>query len=297
VEIFSIPFNALGSACELRLAAMSATRAKDLSELAITEIARIEKKYSRYRSDSILSKINQQAGIQAVAIDPETAELLDYADLLYQTSEGLFDITSGVLRQAWDFKTPHLPDPQQLDLALSRVGWHNVERGESSVFLRQPGMEIDFGGFGKEYAVDRVSTLLQQQGVQSGLVDLGGDLRILGPQPNGQAWNIGIQNPRQSGKTIAHLPVMSGALTTSGDYERYIEVDGKRYCHILNPKTGYPVQYWQSVSVLAPVAIAAGSYATIAMLMQEQAEAWLQECGLAYLLVDARGQVRSRNAQ
>lgn len=291
MPIFTIPFLAMGSLCECRLPADTQQQAMQLAEIAITEVKRIEHKYSRYRDDSILSQINGQAGLNAVNIDSETNELLDYADVLFHASEGKFDISSGVLRKAWDFKRPVLPDPFLLDYLRGKIGWNKVQRTSNTIYLPQTEMEIDFGGFGKEYAADRAAALLINEGVSHGLIDLGGDLRVLGPQLDGRPWQIGIQNPRDADQIIATIPVSSGALATSGDYERFFDLDGKRYCHILDPDSAYPVSYWQSVSVVAPLSIAAGSYSTITMLKQAQGKAWLSDSGLAYLLVDGEGQV------
>lgn len=297
MQLFSFSFQAMGSHCECRLAATIESQAFIFAQMVMNEVGRIEHKYSRYRDDSILSQINQQAGHQAVNIDQETSELLDYADVLFRSSDGLFDISSGILRRAWNFSNPVLPSPALIDSLLSKVGWDKIERDKQSIFLPIPEMEIDFGGFGKEYAADRVAALLLNAGVRHGLIDLGGDLRILGPQINGEAWQIGIQNPRNAEQLIATIPILSGALATSGDYERFFDIDGQRYCHILDPATGYPVNCWQSVSVLAPLSIAAGSYSTITMLKQDAGKAWLDESNLAYLLVNAEGEILQRNPQ
>jgi len=157
--------------------------------------------------------------------------------------------------------------------------------------LPDAGMEIDFGGFGKEYAADRAAALLERDGAASGIVNLGGDLRVLGPRPDGSAWSIGIQHPRAPGSTIASIRLARGALATSGDYERFFEVDGKRYCHILNPATGWPVQGWQSISVVAPLCVAAGAMSTIALLHEDAAPAFLAGQQVAWLAVDRDGDV------
>lgn len=299
-EIYTLNFDAMGSRCQVKLPANSRAEADALAAPAINEVRRIEHKYSRYREGSLLSQINAAAGKHAVSIDTETAELFDYADTLFQASAGLFDISSGILRHAWNFRQPQLPSEATLAPLLKKIGWQKIQRDvqheKHTVFLPETGMEIDFGGFGKEYAVDRAAAILLERGINSGVVDLGGDLRILGPQPNGEAWMIGIADPRQEGKICASLPVYSGALATSGDYERYVEIAGQRYCHILHPHTGYPVRYWRSVSVLAPVCIAAGSYSTIAMLKEKQATTWLAESGLACLLIDEEGNKTSFNS-
>ncbi len=150
-------------------------------------------------------------------------------------------------------------------------------------------MEIDFGGFGKEYAADRAATLLQERGVRHGLVNLGGDIRLVGPRLGGNPWMLAIQDPRLSDRLLAELPVRGGALATSGDYERFFERDGVRYCHVLDPRTGWPVSHWRSVSVIAPACLAAGALTTVAMLKGADALDFLQAQNVAFLAVDAQG--------
>lgn len=289
MQLYSFSFAAMGSQCEIRLIAANAYLAQQSANVAIQEVRRIECKYSRYRSDSVLSQINQASGYQAIAIDQETHELINYADTLYQLSSGLFDISSGVLRQVWDFKQARIPHTEKIESCLNNLGWDKVRFDEKQIYLSQTGMEIDFGGIAKEYAVDRVAKLLEELGCTHALVNLGGDIRAIGTQLDGQAWVIGIQNPRLEKLTCASISITQGALATSGDYERFFEIDGVRYCHLLNPKTGFPVRYWQSVSILAPLAIAAGSIASIAMLMEEKAITWLQQQHVAYFAIDQKG--------
>jgi thiamine biosynthesis lipoprotein len=288
-------FEAMASRCEVRLAAPDLPMAQRLMRQAIDEVRRIETKYSRYRPDSIVSRINAAAGKEAVACDRETMDLIGYAGALFGASGGLFDITSGVLRRAWNFRRPEVPGAGALEPLLALVGWHKVACGAEDVLLRQAGMEIDFGGFGKEYAADRAAALLVEAGVRHGYVNLGGDMRFLGPQLDGRPWSIGIQDPREVEGVVATLPVSRGALATSGDYERYFELDGQRYCHILDPRSGMPVRYWRSVSVLAPLAIAAGSCSTIAMLKQQDGIHFLNASDMSYLAVDDEGQMLYRD--
>lgn len=286
----------MASACEVRLAGMTQDDAAMLANRAIAEVRRIETKYSRYRADSIVSRLNAAAGTrESVEVDAETAHLLAFADQLYALSDGLFDITSGVLRQIWNFREPRLPDAAAVAALLPRVHWpavqRTVENNVTRVALPLSGMELDFGGFGKEYAADRAATLLAQAGATSGLVNLGGDLRALGPQPDGEPWSIGIQHPRDPASSIANIRLARGALATSGDYERFFDLDGARYCHILNPRTGWPVKGWQSISVVAPLAVAAGAMSTIAMLKEDGAPEFLSSQQVAWLGVDASGTV------
>jgi thiamine biosynthesis lipoprotein len=288
-------FDAMASRCEIRLAAPDAHTAELLSRQAVAEVRRIEDKYSRYRPESIVSRINAAAGKQSVVCDKETMALMSYAAALFGASEGLFDISSGVLRKAWDFHQPRVPSPEVLGPLLALVGWRKVRCDAEEVYLERAGMEIDFGGFGKEYAADRAAALLIEAGVRHGYVNLGGDMRFIGPQLDGRPWSIGIQDPRDPNAVVASIPISRGALATSGDYERYFELDGQRYCHILDPRTGMPVQHWRSVSVMAPMAIAAGSCATIAMLKQQGGLTFLNASDMGYLTVDDQGQTLYRD--
>jgi thiamine biosynthesis lipoprotein len=267
--------------------------ARDLDTIAmraIDDVLRIERKYSRFRDDSVVAAINRAAGGAPVAIDAETAALMGYAKTCFDQSEGRFDITAGALQRAWDFarKPARRPDAAALRDALAQVGFGDVEWDESRVRLPRAGMAIDFGGIGKEYAADRVATIAQEAGARHGLVNLGGDVRAWGARPDGSAWRVGVRHPRGE-RALASVDLVDGAVATSGDYERFVEIDGVRYCHIIDATTGEPVRDWQSVSVLAPLAIVAGSYATIAMLMRERAPAFLANAGVHWLGIDADG--------
>lgn len=285
------PFHAMGGPCELKLYACSSQALQNAAAAAIAEVLRIERTYSRYRDDSIITAINTAAGKAAVAVDQETAALLDYASTAYKQSEGLFDITSGVLRGAWDFKSGKLPTPERLKALQQKVGWHKVLWHQPHIKLLEAGMELDFGGFGKEYAADAAARVCKEQGIAHGLVELGGDIHVIGPHPDGSAWQIGLRNPRKPEQAIHIVSVSQGGLASSGDYERFMLVDGTRYCHILNPKTGWPItDHLASVSVLAPLCLIAGTGATVAMLKGEKGgKEWLAALGLPHFWVTAHG--------
>ena len=290
MPLFRFTFRAMAAEHELQLHATDEGHARRAADAAIADVLRIEAKYSRYRDDSVTTAINRAAGGAAIAIDAETAALLRYADRCHALSDGAFDITSGVLRRVWNFRAvpPRLPIPEAVEATRQLIGWPRVEWDERTVRLPDAGMEIDFGGIGKEYAADRAATLLAEHGIAHALVNLAGDVRALGTQPGGAPWRIGIVHPRTPGAVIGEVDIVDGAIATSGDYQRFIVVDGKRYAHILDPRTGWPVSYWQSASVVAPVCTLAGSLATIAMLRPD-APAFLDAQGLRYLLVDEKG--------
>ncbi|HEX4883258.1 MAG TPA: FAD:protein FMN transferase [Casimicrobiaceae bacterium] len=289
-----VPFRAMAAEHEIVVDHDDPDGARTAVAAAIADVQRIEAKFSRYRDDSVTSAIARAAGGPPVAIDDETAALLAYADACHVLSGGAFDVTSGVLRRAWDFRArpPRLPSQDEIDALLPKVGWTRVERTPASVRLPEPGMELDFGGIGKEYAADRAAGVLAQHGIRHALVNLGGDLRAIGAQGGGRPWRIGIRNPRPvhgAPAAIAAVALADAALATSGDYERGFEIAGVRYAHILDARTGWPVSHWQSISVVAPLAVVAGSCATLAVLAGARAAAFLREQGVDWLGIDAGG--------
>jgi len=291
MPLFHFSFDAMGSPNELQIWHDDERQARMLADTAIADVRRIEAKYSRYRGDSVTARINGAAGAAAVAIDAETYALLGYADRCHRLSAGRFDITSGVLRHAWDFRRspPRLPDETEVAAVTALIDWPSVEWSPRSVRLPRRGMEIDFGGIGKEYAADRMATICHDSGAPHTLANLGGDVRAAGPQPDGSPWRVGISHPRQADAIMATVEIDGGAVATSGDYQRFFDLDGRRYCHIIDARSGRPVTHWQSISVLAPLCVLAGSCATIAMLLEEDGEAFLGREGVPYLAVDAAG--------
>lgn len=285
---YTFTFKAMGSRCELSMYARSSTEAERIFELAQKEVQRFEHKYSRYRTDSVTSQINAHAGSgKALAVDSETAQLLNYAHALFEQSEGLFDVTSGVLRKAWNFNSGVCPSDADLAPLLPLIGWSKVEWDGAQVGLPRPGMEIDLGGFVKEYAADVVAMLCRSEGVEHGFANLGGDIRIIGPHPDGSPWRVGIQHPREDHTAIIRVDVHRGAIATSGDYERFMLVDGQRYSHLLDPRTGRSLALnFSSVSVIADLCVLAGSFSTIAMLKSVSEPHWLHDSDLAYVIID-----------
>ena len=287
LALFRFPFSAMGSRCEVQLYARDEASASASAQTAIADVRRLDAKYSRYRADSIPAEINHAAAAGgAIDVDAETATLLDYAATCFEQSDGLFDITSGVLREAWSSDRKTLPEPALLEGLLARVGWGKVRWDRSRLAFSTPGMELDFGGVVKEYAADRAATLCAEAAFRHGLVDLGGDIKIIGPHPDGTPWVVGIQHPRNPDAVMATLDLFHGAIATSGDYERFIEIDGRRYSHILSPRTGMPVNGLAGVSVAAPECVVAGSTTTIAMLMEDRGPEWLDEVGLPHVWMD-----------
>jgi thiamine biosynthesis lipoprotein len=292
-------FRAMGSPCELQIVGGSRSGLEEIARRCTREVARLELKYSRYREDSLASVINRSAGdAKGVLVDDETASLLDFAATAHRESGGRFDPTSGVLRRVWDFRSQKLPDPADLEATRALVGWSKLRWERPRLVLPIRGMQLDFGGFVKEYAADRIASLCREAGVRSGLVDLGGDISVIGPLPDGSPWRVGIRNPRRPSEAIARIELVSGGIATSGDYERCMVVDGVRYSHLLDPRTGESFRGGPaSVSVTAPLCLIAGAATTIAMLhREEESLRFLRDLGLPHLVVGQSGVVSGVSA-
>ncbi|PCI79954.1 MAG: thiamine biosynthesis protein ApbE [SAR86 cluster bacterium] len=281
-------FKAMGSFCEIQLFDESRIHAKNVVNQLADEVARLEKKYSRFREDSLLTEINSSAGNKlGLAIDNETQSLFDHALNCFEQSDGLFDITTGALSKIWNFKKALVPSQSQIDTARSHVGLNKISCKDSHIYLPQ-GMQIDFGGIVKEYAVDSVARMARRLGVEHGLVNLGGDFSVIGSQPGNKPWAVGISSPESKSGVMAKIDLLDGGLASSGDYERFFMHEGRRYSHILNPITGWPSNGLRAVSIAANLCSVAGSVATIAMLKDElEAKAWLEDSGLAYVYMDS----------
>ncbi len=267
-------FHALGGPARIHLHHPDPHRARQLIRRAIAEIRRIERKYSRYRPTSLLSRINRRAG-ETLTLDPETTALIDYAATCHRLSDGRFDITAGLLNRAWPILGQHRPPPRDaIARLLPRVGWDKVRWRPPRLTLR-PGMAIDLGGIGKEYAVDRALAHLRPW---PALVELAGDLAATAPPPDGP-WPVALADP-DGGPPRAHLPLHHGALATSGDGHRAFIHRGRRYSHLLDPRHGHPIQGApRAVTVHAPNCLEAGTLATLAMLHGPHAEAFLAAQG------------------
>jgi thiamine biosynthesis lipoprotein len=274
----------MASPCEVLLPLMSEHAASGLGTVAAQEAWRIEKKYSRYRDDSVTAWIHENRGT-TIEVDSETASLIDFASQCFELSEGLFDITSGVLRRAWKFDgSDRIPESAAIEKLLPLVGFEKLQWRAPRLML-PTGMELDFGGFGKEYAVDRAYELLAARDGTPFLINFGGDLRANRPPSHGP-WQVGIERPDTDREATMLLDLESGALATSGDSRRYLLKDSIRYGHILNPLTGWPdPESPRSITVAASSCTEAGLLSTVAMLRGAGAQAYLDEQGVRYWLL------------
>ncbi len=283
----------MGSYCEVQLYHESRIEARNVSRELIREVNRLETKYSRYQASSFLSTINNSAGEpEGINIDAETKSLFDHATACYKHSDGLFDITSGVLRKIWNFREARVPSQDEIDDCLACIGYERLVWQDDRLLL-PADMEIDFGGIVKEYAADAAARLGRKLGIKHGLVNLGGDFAIIGRKPNDQAWPVGIADPNSPQQMMAKIDILDGGLASSGDYERCFIHEGKRYSHLLNPRTGWPTEGLRAVSVAGNLCTVAGSIATIAMLKPEpEGIAWLEDSTLPYVYMDSTEQIR-----
>ncbi|MDG2140127.1 MAG: FAD:protein FMN transferase [Gammaproteobacteria bacterium] len=293
-----ISFKAMGSPCEIKIYLNEDAQPSFFFNKLRVELERLEQKYSKFRADSLLSHINANAakGVPT-ELDAETLSIIDHASSCFHHSDGLFDITAGALNKLWDFRKNEVPSAQKISDALLVTGFNKLSI--DNTLLKMPvGMELDLGGVVKEYAADALAVKANQLGVKNGIINLGGDIAVIGCQPGGKSWPVGISNPEKFSSAIAKIHISSGGLASSGDYQRFFFFRGKRYSHIINPKTGHPSSGLRTVSVAANLCTVAGSIATIAMLKREEsALEWLNELDLPYVVMDSTGKLnRSKNS-
>ena len=270
--------------------------AEALARAVEDEARRVEVKFSRYRETSVVSAINRDAGRTPVAVDEETDFLVGAALDLWKDSHGRFDPTVGVLRKAWDFKAGRVPAPEEVAALLPLVSGAFVSRRDGTVFLRKAGMEIDLGGVGKEYAVDRAAAVLREADVSSAFVEFAGDVRTVGNRGDGRPWRVGIAHPRREGRIAFALNIRGDAgIATSGDYERGFVRDGVRYHHILDATTGWPARGVASATAAARTTFEAGRFATLAMLLGLDAgfELLDRTAGVEGALITDTGELRA----
>lgn len=280
-------FRAMASPWEVHVAGAPRDELQRVTAAVAAEVRRIERKYSRYREDSVVAQIVGSAG-QPMCIDEETARLLGYAQTLWRESDGRFDITTGVLRRAWTFDgSDRVPSREQIAALMPLVGWDKIEWDGVTLRLRA-GMQIDFGGIGKEYAVDRALALAGSLTPRPLLINGGGDLAANAPPQRDQPWRVGIDPGTRA--RAPSLQLFRGAVATSGDAHRFLLRDGIRYSHVLDPRTGWPVKDApHSVTVLADTCSEAGSHSTLALLHGERAERYLREQDVLHWLLREPG--------
>ncbi len=267
-------------------------------DAAVEEIRRIEKLLTTFDTTSQTNQINQYAGEHPVKVDQEVFELIKRSKIISQLTQGAFDITYGsVDKRLWNFdqEMKALPDAETAARMVRLINYRNVIMDEKrgTVFLKEAGMRIGFGGIGKGYAAEMARRLLIQRGVKSGVVNAAGDLTVWGYQPNGKPWTIGIADPGSAKHPFSYLDITDMAVATSGNYEKFVVIDGKRYSHTIDPKTGLPVHGIKSVTIMSPNAEIADAMATPVMIMGIHVGLDLvnQVRGLACIIIDENDKI------
>ncbi|MEJ7692507.1 FAD:protein FMN transferase [Daejeonella sp.] len=261
----------MGSRFDITIVAGNTLAADAYIDTVIKEVSRIENLISDWRPHTQVSEINSNAGIRAVKVDREVFELTERALQLSKITKGAFDISFAAMDRIWKFdgSMKTMPSPEAIKKSVMKVGYKNIilDKANSTVFLKLRGMKIGFGALGEGYAADKCRDLMIARGVQAGIVNGSGDMRAWGRNPNGEPWKIGVTNPADINKLFVILPLKDEAAVTSGSYEKYVVFDGKRYAHIINPKTGYPASGLSSVTVIGPGAEFANGLSTSVMVL------------------------------
>ena len=263
-------FKALGTMCQLIFRPASRRQGLEFRDAAVSWLMDFERKYSRYREDSMISAINAAAGHQWVETDAELESLLALCDHYHWSTAGVFDPSALPLQRLWDYQTekPCIPSDEAIAQTLDVVGWQRVQRRPGEIFLPEKGMAMDLGGIGKEYAVDRVVDQARAAGIEHVMVDLGRDVRGSGQSPAGGWWRVGLEHPADIGQCWGGVAVANRAVATSGAYLRGFQYNGRFYSHIIDPRTGRPVETGcRSASVIAPTCTEAGVLSTTALIL------------------------------
>ena len=270
-----LQWRALGTHCEIQYVCADSLRARAFDAAATGWVAGFEAKYSRFRPDSLISRINAAAGREWVEIDPEMDQFLDLCASLHQLTQGVLDVTALPVMRLWNYQTqtPRIPSNEEIDQARRLTGWTKVQRRKGFVRLPEAGMALDFGGWGKEYAVDMVAQIARSHGLQQVLVDFGHDLCAIGSAPGKPAWHIGLEDPANPGKSCwGSVAAKDCGIASSGDYLRGFTLNDRRYGHIVDVRTGWPVANGcRQVTVIARGCLQAGALSTAAFILGPEA--------------------------
>lgn len=303
-EKYNRTLKLMGSRFDITVVAKDEVQANDYIDLAISEISRIEKEISSWDPESETSKIIANAGIQPVKVNRESFDLITRAVKISELTEGAFDITYASMDRIWKFdgSMNHLPTDDEIAQSIRKVGYKNIvlDPEHQTVFLKNKGMRIGFGAIGKGYAADKAKQLLISEGVNGGIINASGDLTTWGTQPDGSPWMVGITNPLNKNKVFSWFPLDNNAVVTSGNYEKFVEFNGKKYTHIIDPRTGWPVSGLTSVTIFAPKAELADALATSVFVMgRETGIDFINQLpGMECVIVDDNGKItKSENIQ
>lgn len=271
LQVFQRTLKLMGSRFDLTVVADNQTQGDAYLDMAIAEISRIERLISSWDANSQTSKINQNAGVAPVKVDQELFNLIQRAIKISKLTQGAFDISYASMDRIWKFdgSVMEMPSEEAIRQSVAKVGYQNIvlDQEKGTVFLKKEGMKIGFGAIGKGYAADRAKALLLKNGVTSGIINASGDLNAWGTQPDGKDWMVAIVNPLNKEKVFSWLPVKDQAVVTSGNYEKFIILNGERYTHIIDPRTGHPSKGVRSATIFTANAELADALATSIFVM------------------------------
>lgn len=296
-QVFKKKQSLLGSPFEITVVASDSILGNQYTDMAIAEVKRIENLISDWIPTSQISKVNQNAGIVPVQVDKEVYDLVERAIAISKLTSGAFDISYASMDRIWKFdgSMKEMPTPEAIKKSVEKVGYQNIilNPQNTSIFLKNKGMKLGLGGIGQGYIADKIKALLQIKGCKSGLVNVSGDINTWGTQPDGKSWTVGIVNPMNKNKVFATFPLEDSAVETSGSYEKYVTFNGKRYSHIIDPRTGYPASGIISVSVFAKQTELADALATGIFVLGIDVGLDLinQLNGIGCIIVDDKGNI------
>lgn len=297
--VYTQKTNMLGSPFEMTIVAKDSVEGNNFIQKAIQEVKRIEHLISDWIPTTQISKVNQNAGIIPVKVDQEVFDLIERAIKISKLTNGAFDISYASMDKIWKFdgSMKEMPTEEAIKNSVAKVGYQNIilNEKESTVFLKNKGMKLGLGGIGQGYIADRIKALLIENGCKSGIVNVSGDIFAWGKQPDGKPWTVGIVNPINKNKVFATFPLEDSAVETSGSYEKYVTFNGKRYSHIIDPRTGYPASGIVSVSVFAKTTEIADALATGVFVLGVEVGLDLinQLKGIECIIVDVQGVVHT----
>lgn len=298
-QVFKKKKSLLGSPFEITVVATDSVQANQFVNMAFDEVTRIEHLISDWIPTTQISKVNQQAGIAAVKVDLEVFELVERALKISKITDGAFDISYASMDKIWKFdgSMKTMPTEEAIKKSVAKVGYEHIllDANNTTIFLENEGMKLGLGGIGQGYIADKIKVLLQKNGCTSGLVNVSGDINTWGKQPNGADWSVGIVNPMNKNKVFATFPLYDSAVETSGSYEKYVTFNGKRYSHIIDPRTGYPATGIVSVSVFAKQTELADALATGIFVLGVEVGLDLvnQLKGIGCIIVDEKGAIHA----
>jgi thiamine biosynthesis lipoprotein len=298
-QVFQKKKSLLGSPFEITVVATDSVQANQFTDMAFAEVTRIEHLISDWIPTTQISKVNQQAGISPVKVDLEVFELVERAIKISRLTDGAFDISYASMDKIWHFdgSMKSMPTVEAIKNSVAKVGYKHIilDVNHSTIFLEKVGMKLGLGGIGQGYIADKIKVLLRKNGCTSGLVNVSGDINAWGKQPNGSDWSVGIINPMNKNKVFATFPLNDSAVETSGSYEKYVTFNGKRYSHIIDPRTGYPATGIVSVSVFAKQTELADALATGIFVLGVEVGLDLvnQLKGIGCIIVDEKGAIHA----